>query len=1030
MRRWCILLACCVAVIGKSGAQSFDAKALRDVVEMPKTTVWFGVGFDSATRSIKMTGDKEERPARIAAIEKALVGDMRDAERLGQLADLYENESKSKETAARGLALAKQLVAANPTRSDGHRILGEAFERVDERGEAEKAFREAVRLGPESERCWSALGTFLATEVYRELVGKESFDFGNLAAVLRKNRIDAARVVKLARVQSEASVCFDKAVGLNPKGAQPYRERAGYRLWMAMLADALVQANLQTADDLVLPANRRDREFLADMKKAAELEPESPRNIALPMLFEFMTLGDVQEMEAQQKDPLSSLSRYRKQLTVIANGADPLRAGEALYVLGLLESLPGGDAAKSIEHFRRDETLRPDSRQSEAQLDASLFRSKNYAQLAERCEARLRTRDDPHTRYAAARVCWATGEFPKAEEHVRAGLKLELTDTLCNLSLAAVLLRKGDAKALEEARLLLRKSKSFIDSEHTVHFATLSAILAALSGDVRSARADLRDLAVQQPEDSVCVRALKVLGGSESPDALSVVLPPLPRELSEPSEIPNRLRACVKMPPMRYRINAVFNGDGTLEFENVTPDHAVESATLEKSLDGGPDDLDRYCRLGAICESPTKRKEIGDWAVELAVRLRRAEPANGKLALAAGRIYIAVDDTAEAERTLREAVRLLPSDSDCWIGLGRCLSRCAAVAAWGRESVNVPPFSAVSRSNLPEIRDAAKVRRFLDEADDCFARAIALAPKSERPYRMRAAARFMNGMFCRLLEANAEKDVPFRMFSGEVFADLETCADMTPEDPLPRGVLTYFRILIATDAGWLLPSVSGEDSPDYVREKKFIAEQRKRLETLSKHRDPAVAGNACYILAVLSLVERRNFSEAMPYLKRDEFLLPNRTRSTLLIENGLFDGKKFDETFAHAEGRVKEHDSPFSRFVLAHRSFGEGDLGGAEKHLRSGLKLAAEDLECDLGLAAVLLRRGDKGSLDEANNLLTSAKRLVRNYPDRLYDVTVLRCVHLAMTGDVESARRRLQELVAAFPAYEPARSVLNVVGE
>jgi tetratricopeptide (TPR) repeat protein len=1016
MRVPTIALVCLVALAGQAAADPVDAKALRDLLAMPKASATFNVGYCSALRGTVINDDKSEYPAAIARLEKALTGGPEDADRYMQLSDLYEDEAKSKRAAQLALECARTLQRSDPRRAEYVRLVGDALVGVEDYAAAEKTLREAVALDPRNADCWISLGERLQGVMLDMLRGKEEFH-GNLklaGPALRKRLPDAANVARFLAYASQAGTCFDQAIALAPRSLRAYRSRANFRQFGTMLSIFLTEAGLQPAEHPFMAPDYGKNGCLGDLRTITELCPDSPRDIALWMNCELTTMAMNGNLDAAKRtDADNPIVQCRAKLEALRQRNDPVCAGEACFFLGILEMAVIDDAKSAEAHFRRDESLRPESRHSEILLDGALLLSGKNAELIARCEKRLRTRDEVPTRHVAAQAHWALGAFKEAETHVRAGLRLDPADLRCALGLAVLLMKRGDPAGLAEAGDLLKNVQPRVkESEFADEAAVLRGMHLALAGDPKAARAALVEIACRNTDQETARKALRILGAPPRDDPATTAL-----------------REAAATPDFCFNVNIGFDADTNLQFEGLTTAPAAEIAVLERALAAsaatGPTlaDVERWRRMQLLLmlhPDPARKKEVALRGVAAARTLCEREPTNPRFLLALGQACAAAEQMDEAERLIRQVTTQYPGDVDCWIALGRCCTQRAVLAAWE----GGPQTTA--------IKDAAKCRKYLDLSSQCFDRAVALAPDSARVYRARANGGFCRGMMQSALEGRVGDGglAWSQMFTEPVLADLQKNSELAPTDAAAIGTLIWFRSMLAKESESQVAPASGPENPVRERMLRLMAEGRKRLETLADDRDPKIAGDANYAIGALMMKQSKDWKGALPYLLRDEKLQPDLDRSTRLIDDCLIYEKHLDEVIRHSMARIERNENPASRWMLASAYFNGTDYDLAEHHLRAGLKLAPADVPCNLCLAAVLLRCGGRESLAEIDARLGVVERTLGLAADRAAETTVLRCIHLALSGDAVSARRRLRELLAKDADNEAASKLLKTLGE
>ena len=205
---------------GPAAADPFDAKALRDLLAMPRTSVprlqcRLQLG---GSRGTVINDDKSEFPPAIARLEKAATGGPEDADRYMQLSDLYEDEAKSKPQRAAesspSNARPRTLHRSDPQRAEYVRLVGDALVGVKDYAAAEKTLRRRVALDPRNADCWISLGERLQGVMFEMLLGKEEFhgDLKIIGPAMRNRFPDAAKLTRFLAYATQAGTCFDQAM--------------------------------------------------------------------------------------------------------------------------------------------------------------------------------------------------------------------------------------------------------------------------------------------------------------------------------------------------------------------------------------------------------------------------------------------------------------------------------------------------------------------------------------------------------------------------------------------------------------------------------------------------------------------------------------------------------------------------------------------------------------------------------------------------------------------------------------------------
>jgi tetratricopeptide (TPR) repeat protein len=113
----------------------------------------------------------------------------------------------------------KEVIKLNPKHDDAWYNLGIALDAMGKRTEAEKCFKKAIELKPDDEDAWKSKGFSL----YKSNKNKEAIKCYDKAISINRNNPEIwfLKGISLSKINknNEAEKCFKKAVELNPKYA-------------------------------------------------------------------------------------------------------------------------------------------------------------------------------------------------------------------------------------------------------------------------------------------------------------------------------------------------------------------------------------------------------------------------------------------------------------------------------------------------------------------------------------------------------------------------------------------------------------------------------------------------------------------------------------------------------------------------------------------------------------------------------------------------------------------------------------------
>jgi tetratricopeptide (TPR) repeat protein len=536
----------------QANAQDVDAGKLRGLIRMPRLSALVGIGFNSE-RGITLDGETADHSAEIAALEKALCREAgmpnatsrEDAGRYYQLSQLYDDDKKREQAAARAVELFTQQVRAEPQNARLAMQLGLAFGAQDKDAEAEQWLRKATRLSPGDSECWQSLGDFLFSKSLDTLMGRETQKgSNNLAALLQvvSRSVPPERVKASLKIAREAATCFDRAVTAAPRRPQTYLSRGFGRGVVIVLEEfgPVVIGKKDTSEETIRRVVKRlaAARILQDVQKAAELDPTSPRAQAAAGICEVgAAVGEMLLSRKEDQDAVTEvmecqarveriIDRTVARLQGLTNHKEPRIAADACYLAGVLvlfteemlhKDNPNLENVARVEQWlRRSVELVPGNQSAWDWLCGTLIEQDKKKELREVCEARLRVADTARNRCWAARAYLELDQLDRAEKMLRAGLRLDEKSTLTQVSLAAALLKRGDRDAVAEAGQCLDRAERLLStsSENGLaeDVALLRAVHAALNGNPAEARQLLRAVLERNKDHATAAKMLQTIG--------------------------------------------------------------------------------------------------------------------------------------------------------------------------------------------------------------------------------------------------------------------------------------------------------------------------------------------------------------------------------------------------------------------------------------------------------------------------------------------------------------------------------------
>ncbi len=211
-----------------------------------------------------------------------------------------------------------------------------------------------------------------------------------------------------------------------------------------------------------------------------------------------------------------------------------------------------------------------------------------------------------------------------------------------------------------------------------------------------------------------------------------------------------------------------------------------------------------------------------------------------------------------------------------------------------------------------------------------------------------------------------------------------------------------------------------------------LQKAEKSLRAVAVDKDVRLASEASVMLGTLLLMFKGfdDTEEAEGLFRRAIELDPDNLMAwdlAIAIAAKKDDG---DAAAALTEKRLKRQDSAKFRYMLVKVFDRLEKAEEAELHVRAGIKAFPDDPTCNLGLAVLLLRRGDPAALKQAAAQLDRVEKLLEKTPgsELHQDCETTRAILIALQGDPERARTRLRKVLEADEEHSGAKKALKIL--
>ena len=204
-----------------------------------------------------------------------------------------------------------------------------------------------------------------------------------------------------------------------------------------------------------------------------------------------------------------------KRLEELAQGNDG-PAATAAEMLAYFQLKIIGDYEAAVKSFQQLVKLDPRNETAWDLLAICWGMADKDEQSITVSKERLKQKDSAHKHFMLARCYERAGHVDQAEEQIRTGLNLEPDDFAANLSLASLLMRRGEnSKALAEAGSLLDKVRTSVTEQsprdRKSDYASARGLYLVLTGNTEEGRKHFHESLKIDPENDLAHQALKIL---------------------------------------------------------------------------------------------------------------------------------------------------------------------------------------------------------------------------------------------------------------------------------------------------------------------------------------------------------------------------------------------------------------------------------------------------------------------------------------------------------------------------------------
>lgn len=495
-----------------------------------------------------------------------------------------------------------------------------------------------------------------------------------------------------------------------------------------------------------------------------------------------------------------------------------------------------------------------------------------------------------------------------------------------------------------------------------------------------------------------------------------------------------KFRQAIELPAISTHLGVQFranerDGKGN-KFEP-----AQKLAELQKKLTGGPEDAEIFLEQRALyleCEKDEKKASEMVQRAEATLRahLQGNDSKSAILLTTYGTALEAMSDHpwTDCEKLARRAVALAPRDWQTWSYLAHVRHQQIPAILCGGDEKSLPKErrtqEILGRLYLRRLREADvnEAEKTLNEVLQYHDKARELAPNEPKRQVARYGFRLTEVVLRNAIAGSRDQKPPYPMQQIEriVLDELESAARLHPEHLLWQSQLVHQLAIL----GWQQKTSDKDQTPIKTfrparpEDAKAIQEALGRIEKLA---DSARGETAVYcnlMLAALNSSMQEN-AAVEKHARKVLAIDPTNQMAAEQLQQALFlQGRHADQLQA-AQALVQANPAARNCYMLAKALAFNQRYDLAEQACAGGLKRDAADVHCLLGMAALLMRKGDDAAtLQAARDHLDKARRACRpeTGPLALTELEYLTAVYQALSGDAGIARLKLQHMRGENP--------------
>ncbi len=505
-----------------------------------------------------------------------------------------------------------------------------------------------------------------------------------------------------------------------------------------------------------------------------------------------------------------------------------------------------------------------------------------------------------------------------------------------------------------------------------------------------------------------------------------------------------KFRQAIELPAISTHLGVQFranerDGKGN-KFEP-----AQKLADLQKKLTGGPEDAEIFLEQRAVyleCAKDEKKASEMVQRAEATLRphLQTSDAKNAILLTTYGTALEALSDQPwnECEKLARRALALAPRDWRAWAYLAHVRHQQIPAILCGGDDKSLPKErrtqEILGRLYLRRLREADvnEAEKTLNEVLQYHDKARELAPNEPKRQVARYGFRLTEVVLRNAIAGYREQKPPYPMQQIEriVLDELELTARLHPDHLLWQSQLVHQLAIL----GWQQktsdkdPTPIKKFRPARPEDAKAIQEALARIEKLAEV-GTGETGVYCHLLMAALYSSMQDNASVEKHARKVLALEPKNQMAAEQLQQALFLQARHADQLQAAQALVQV--SPLARncYMLTKALAFNNRYDLAEQACQGGLKQDASDVHCLLGMAALMMRKGDDAAtLQAVRDHLDKARRACRpeTGPLALTELEYLTAVYHALSGDAGIARLKLQHMRAENPDSQRYQKLLG----